>query len=155
MTLACRAPIVVATVLLALAPAGTSAQIRPAAERQGTFSVSGRLLLEDRSPALNMEVVAAVVDDAGNPMLTTRRTPDGRWTVWAGSARTDAQGKFRLLVDRSHFEGSKIRFAILARPVGSDQNHGPATTPVGAMAVFVVGEADSDLPNVGDILVRR
>lgn len=133
-------------------PTAASAQSR---QRQGTFRVSGRLLTEDRRPAQDMEVVAAVVDDDGKTKLTIRPTPDGRWTVWAGSGKTDTDGRFKILVDRNHFEGSKMRFSILARPVGSSQNHAPATTPIGAEAVFVVGEADTEVPDIPDIVLRR
>lgn len=78
--------------------------------RSDTFILLGTLIYDDGRPVVGKDVDIPEVDAKGGVLFKV--TPDGTFKGFAGYAKTDDNGRFRVEVNRSYFNRDRIRLTI-------------------------------------------
>jgi hypothetical protein len=83
--------------------------------RSGTFTLLGTLTYADGRPVVGKDIDIQEVNKKGEIVF---KIVDNAW--FAGYAKTNDNGRFRVEVNRRHFDGDRIRFTIRVRLSGGD-----------------------------------
>jgi len=81
--------------------------------RSGTFTLLGTLTYADGEPVVGKDLEILEVDEKERVLFKV--APDGTFKGFAAYGKTDDNGRFRVEVNRSYFDGDRIRFIIQVR----------------------------------------
>ncbi len=166
MTLSRKSVLILVLPLLLLS--ATFSQQQPSAKtpkRQGTLTVTGKLVDEKAHPLAGWTVEVVEVDAQNRIVFKVEE--GGVWRGFPGVGMTDDTGVFRIAVKKDFFDGDKIRFGLrtyrgqpgTATLPGQGNPHRDINAKGGGSAVFVVDDATKELDMMkefkGPIEVKR